>query len=571
MILSYNSSLSTNLLKISEQVKLLRPENYILTDDQVKKRAHYEKDIKSYLIDFWDEAGTNNGIIPDISLECVAEHMKALMDGEFKTLLFVMPPRQGKSTLFSVMFPAYLWLINPSTRMLTSCYAKDYAYRDNYNMQQLIKSKLYQQYWGEKFSLTTVNQSRTRNDKNGARIATSIFGRNVGEGGEYVLLDDVNQVAQMHSPTMLENTNRIVSNILVTRQNMPSKTKFVIAQHRCSHLDAIGSWLSKNDKSTCYVNLPMEYEIKRRSVSVSLKSNKIIWADPRKKEGELLAPLRYDSESIEFLKTHMGKAAYSALYQGNPTMDEAAIFKEEWFRMWSYPFAPPITQVIQSWDTAISTSVDSCYSSCTTWGLFKDTTNSYNMILLNKWSGKKEWTELRQMMLRLAFNYNDLNEEDRPTRIEKKPDIILVEAKANGGSLIQSLARAGVNCVKYNPPRTNKNDKTITNFEDAKAIRARLIAPIVESGRVWVKAIPPSFEDPYPSAKSFIKACVTFPSSAFDSRDVVDTFTMTVDWLQRQGKLYTLDDIIGRQINPFDKYDNKSFNLTKKGIFDVKN
>lgn len=557
MYLSSDYLLSSKLLRLEEEIGILRPESHLLSPEEEEQKQRYEENIDEFFVDFWEEAGTNNPLIPDISLECVAEHLNALENNEFKTLLFVMPPRQGKSTLFSVMYPAYKWVRNPSARMLTACYAKDYAYRDNFYMQELIKSPKYQKYWGKDFTLTTVNQSRTRTNKAGARVAASILGRMTGEGGETVILDDVNNVVDMHSKTKLENSNQIISRVVVTRQNMPSKTKFIIAQHRCSHIDAIGSWLSKNDKDCVYVNIPMEYEIKRRSVSVSRKLDRIIWEDPRTKEGELLAPERYDADSISFLKTHMGASAYSALYQGKPVMDEASIFKEEWFKLWSYPFRPPIIEVIQSWDTAISVSSEAAFSACTNWGIFKDVHHQYNMILLSKWSGRLEWTELRQMILRLGYNYMDTDEKEKASRQEKKPDVILIEAKANGGSLIQSLARAGLSCTSYIPPRTAKHDRRISDYEDAKAMRARLIAPIVESGRVWVKTTSPSYEDAVPSAKSFIKSCTIFPSSALDSRDMVDTMTMTIDWLQRQGKLHTLDDIVGRnRIEP--KYNNNT-------------
>lgn len=557
MLLSTDYNLLSKHLRLQDEVQLIRPENFFLTEEEEEKKKIYETNMEAYFTDFWEEAGTNNPIIPDISLSCVAEHLNALENNEFKTLLFVMPPRQGKSTLFSVMYPAYKWIRNPAARMLTVCYAKDYAYRDNFYMQELIKSQLYQKYWGKNFTLTTINQSRTRNNKSGSRVAASILGRLTGEGAETIVCDDVNNLADMYSKTKLENSNKIISRVVVTRQNMPSKTKFIIAQHRCSHIDAIGAWLSKNDRNCVYVNIPMEYEIKRRTVSVSPNVDRIIWKDPRTKEGELLAPERYDADSIAFLKTHMGAATYSALYQGNPVMDEASIFKEEWFRLWSYPFKPPIIEVIQSWDTAISVNSEAAFSACSTWGIFKDVHHQYNMILLSKWSGRKEWTELRQMMLRLGYNYMDVDEKEPAARNEKKPSVILVEAKANGGSLIQSLARAGLDCTKYNPPRTAKHDRKVGDYEDAKAVRARLVAPIVESGRVWVKTASPSYEDAIPSARSFIKSCTIFPSSALDSRDMVDTFTMTIDWLQRQGKLHTMDEIIGRNM-PEPKYNNNT-------------
>lgn len=509
-------------------------------------RAHYRNNLQDFFINFWKDAGTANDLVPDISLDCLTEHLKALMAGEFKTLLFVMPPRQGKSTFLSVMFPAYLWIHDPRIRLLTTCYAPDYAFRDNKNMQELIQSAQYQYLWGKDFRLTRTSRERTNNSLGGIRVATAIGGKNVGEGGVYNILDDVNNVNDVYSQTKLQKTNNIINNIFVTRQNNPADTKVIMGQHRCSHIDAIGSYLSKNDGSTAYVNLAMEHEIKRRTVTVSKKiPGKIIWEDKRK-EGELLSPTRYTADSLTYLKRHMGTALYSALYQGLPVMDEAAIFKEEWFKFWPHGFLPEFDTIIQSWDTAISTDANACFSACSTYGVFKTHASSQpNLMLLSMWSGKKEWHELYKMMQRLANNYEDVS-YNNPLNYSNKPDVILVEAKANGLSLIQQLSRVGIQCVKYNPPKTN--DRRVGNYEDAKTVRARLVSPIVESGKVWVPTKAPDHDTPQKFAEHFIRACTIFPSNANDTRDIVDTFSQAVDWLKQKRILYDVKDLITQSL-----------------------
>lgn len=546
--MSYSTSFQNKrrVKKIFTEYDLAQNVNQQINPEILDLQNFYRNDLKSFFIDFWAWAGTNSPIKPDISLDAVVEHIYALINKDFKTLIFCMPPRQGKSTLFSVMLEAWLWCRDPSTRILTTCYAKDYAARDNKNMQDLIMSQAYQHVFGSEFKLTTLNQTVTANDKNGKRVATSLQGKNTGEGGTWVVMDDLVNVVDMHSMANLERANHAVSSILISRQNQAADTHFVMAMHRCAHMDTAGAWLARNDGRTCYANIPMEYEIARRTVTVSPFTKKIIWADPRKVEGEVLAPERYPPEELKFIKTHMGNVKYRALYQGHPVMDEASIFKQEWFKIWPYHHEPHYESIIQSWDTAISTNEQSCFSAATNWGVFKDNEGNYNLILLSMWSGRKEWTELRHMAIRLSKNYDDIHFDHPQKNIYKPADYLLIEAKANGGSLIQSLDRAGVKCVKYNPPIRNRRDKVVTQFEDAKAVRARLMAPIVESGRVWVKGEPPHFEHARPVAQNFIRACTSFPSNVNDSRDIVDTFTMTLDHLQRQGKLFTLDDIMHR-------------------------
>lgn len=519
--------------------------NEVVLPEILERGKFYEENLKDFFTDFWHFAGSGNDLVPSIAVDAISEHIKALRAGEFKTLLFSMPPREGKSTFISVMLPAFLWAINPRTRFLTSSYSYDYATRDNQYMQHLINSEPYQILWGHKYQITVANQQKTMTTASGTRIATSISGKTTGEGGTWIILDDCLNINDRYSENKMKKTNSNID-ILWTRQNMADETKFIMAMHRCSVNDPIGHRLAKNNPHTCYVSIAMEYEIKRRTVTMStLEPGRIIWEDPRKEEGELASPKRYSPEAIKEIKTEIGKQAYSALYQGLPVMDESSVFKEEWFKYWPHDFMPNFDMIIQCWDTALSTSSESCFSATTVWGVFKDRSGHNNIMLLSLWTGRKEWNDLRSMAIRMSRNYEDIIFDQMPKNYSNPPDYIIVEAQANGLSLIQSLRRAGVDNVTDYRPR-KKGDRAVGNFEDAKTIRARLVAPIVESGRVWVPTVPRDPESPRHFAQQFIKGCTVFPSNIQDSRDIVDTFTMAIDWLQTRRLLQTMDDIMGK-------------------------
>jgi predicted phage terminase large subunit-like protein len=102
--------------------------------------------------------------------------------------------------------------------------------------------------------------------------------------------------------------------------------------------------------------------------------------------------------------------------------------------------------------------------------------------------------------------------------------MMLVEAKANGISLVQDLRRAGIEAHKFDP----------TKFGD-KTQRVVLATPLIQNGLIYVPALPPDFKKLRPSAKELLRQCELFPAG--ESRDVVDTMTQVILYLQQNGLL----------------------------------
>jgi hypothetical protein len=125
-------------------------------------------------------------------LDAICEHLEAVASLQIKNLLINVPPRFGKSTIVSVMFPAWLWARNPTLRLLYSSYAQGLSTRDALATRRLIESSWYQSQWGSVYRITTDQNEKTRfeNDGRGYRLATSVGGANTGEGGDIIVCDD---------------------------------------------------------------------------------------------------------------------------------------------------------------------------------------------------------------------------------------------------------------------------------------------------------------------------------------------------------------------------------------------
>lgn len=467
-------------------------------------------------------------------LAILCEHLEAVYKNEINYLLINMPFRTGKSLIQNVFFPAWCWAKDPALRIFYVCYSQEVAKLHSAQNRDLIGSSWYKKRWGHKFNITTDNILSFGNNKYGRRFISSVGGKATGLGADIIFADDPNNVREGESKTIRDATNLWWSRSMSSRWNKASTFRKVVSQQRVSYNDLSGYILAQENPNVIHLCLPMEFEKGRRCVTVPLRStNGKKWKDPRSREGELLWPQNMPKAFVDQLKLDLGSEfAVSAQLQQRPSSAKGGIFKKDYFSWWKEEAPPDCHFIIQSWDTALSASADACYSACLTFGVFKDRNEIDNIILLDLWSGRVEYPQLREMAQRLSRNIHDTILEDPEPAYSNsiKPDMILVEAKANGLSLLQDLRQAGVPASRFDPKRCHD-----------KMERARLASPWIEAGRVWVPARPPNYESLRRYADRFVEACVSFPHA--ESNDIVDAMSQAFMKIKEFGEVYHPNDL----------------------------
>src|SRR5262245_58453995 len=73
-------------------------------------------------------------------MTAICEHLEAVSRGRIRNLVIEVPPGSSKSTIVSVMWPVWHWLLNPATRFLTGSYAIGLATRDALRSRRVIAS-----------------------------------------------------------------------------------------------------------------------------------------------------------------------------------------------------------------------------------------------------------------------------------------------------------------------------------------------------------------------------------------------------------------------------------------------
>lgn len=504
------------------------------------------------------------------ALGAVCEHTQAWVVGEIRDLLINIPPRMTKSTTCSVCLGPWAWIDHPEVQFMYLSYSDKLSMRDHRKSRQLIESQWYQARWGESYALAHDQNTKVRydNSKGGYRVQTSLTGTVTGEGADRIVLDDPNSMSDL-SEAGLATVESFWTDVMPTRLNDARTGGTLIVQQRGHERDLSGTVLKEG--GFVHLRLPMEYEPEKPCITVKLPSTLgKKWRDPRIDKGELLWPERIGAEELAQIKKRLGSQYnISGQLQQRPSPGEGGIIKRKWFQIWENAKPPKLDMIMLSIDTAVSEKKDAAYSAITAWGVFRqpvraggqwsrltntvDTTPESgggqwsnmsdptapiaevmvpNVILLNIWRDRCEYTELRKRIKRMSDHYLDdgpLTEPPMKPAKAMKPDMVLIESKSSGISLIQELRKIGVLAIPFNPDKLG--DKTM---------RVRLVTPILEGGRVWLPGKPPDFKLPRKFAAEFLEDAISFPKAA--ARDVVDTMTQALWRLHSTGWISTPDD-----------------------------
>lgn len=480
---------------------------------ELKLRRQAEDDFYTFVQQAWHIVEPGSPFQGGWALKVICEHLEMVFYGKIKRLLINQPPRTGKSTLTSVLFPIWVWIKKSSEQIVCVSYAEKLAVRDNIKSRRLLKSKWFKNRWPH-LCLTDDQDTKTyvENTLGGYRYVAGVDGSLTGWGGNLIIADDLNSVRDT-SDTILESTLSFYTDVLPSRFNDFKTGRMIVVQQRMDEKDISGWILAHQKKEFVCLILPMEFEESRRCITVPLKStNGEPWQDPRKEEGDLLWPERFGPKELKLLKSALnGEYQIAGQLQQRPAPMEGGMIKRAWWMPWKYEETPNIRFTIQAWDTAMSIKDKAAYSACLTFGIFKDDHQHDAIILLSAWRKRVEFPDLYKAVQRMARDYRATS-EDRKINSRYAPDLVLVEEKASGVQLIQTLNKTGITLVGWRPDR----------YGD-KLERVRRVTHLLESGRVYVPYKGPDFMKPRQYADFLIGQAALFPKG--DGADLVDCLT----------------------------------------------
>ena len=301
-----------------------------------------------------------------------------------------------------------------------------------------------------------------------------------------------------------------------SRRNDLENSPIVIVMQRVHYADITGHLLKKGNWTR--LAIPMRFDPDTTYDPVA-DLNRPDLKDPRTEAGQLLFPQKFPEVAVKELEANLGSYGTAGQLQQNPSPKGGGILRSSLINLWPNTKPLPIMQyIVQSYDTAFTEDTMNDPTACTVWGVFWHEGKT-NIMLIDCWQEHMEYPALRQRVIKewsskYAGNPKDIS---NPAR---SPDIVLIEKKGSGQSLLQDLSATKIRIAGYNPGLAGK------------VARAHLITPIMDSGVIWI--IESKAGDSWPTWATWLEKQIDrFPNDEHD--DGVDTMTQALRYLKDSG------------------------------------
>jgi hypothetical protein len=259
----------------------------------------------------------------------IAEALQAIERRDINKLIIEIPPRGGKSELVSKRFPAWYLGRNPHKEIIAASYGSDLARDFGRAARNIVASEEYQSIFPYcRLAADTSAADRWMTMDGGSYVAAGVGTAITGRGAHVGIIDDpVKDRAEAESQIVRDSTWGWYTSTFLTRLT-PDGAQ-VICQTRWHYDDLTGRIKARWDKER------VSYE---EICIPALVNGLSYW------------PERWTKELLEQRKAEIGARDWQSLYMQQPTPDEGAFYRRDWFRY--YDKLPKDVAIIAASDHA---------------------------------------------------------------------------------------------------------------------------------------------------------------------------------------------------------------------------
>lgn len=369
-------------------------------------------------------------------------------------LIINIPPGTTKSTIVTIMFPAWLWTIDTTLRVITNSYSGVLSIEHATKSKDIIRSDKYQKLFPEVvIRRDKSGKQHYENTDGGFRYATSTGATITGFHAHVIINDDPQNPRQANSEALRLSANEHIKT-LSSRKVDKVNTPIITVMQRLHEDDVTGVTLKKKEGSIRHICLPAE--LSKRVKPVELQEYY---------EDGFLDPVRLNREALEEAKLDLGSLGYAGQYDQSPIIEGGNIIKEDWFKRISLTdfnalrFREPMHFYL---DTAYNKKNKKGTNDPS--GIISACKIQNSVYICH---GQKAYKEMPDL-LRFLPEYVHANNYSDKSKLH-------IEPKANGESVVQMLLEnSSLNVVRTPTPVDNK------------LVRLSAVSPRIESGRVYL-------------------------------------------------------------------------------------
>jgi predicted phage terminase large subunit-like protein len=422
-----------------------------------------------------------------------------VVEGRKKRIIINIAPRHTKSEFASIHLPAYFLGRYPGKKVIMASHTSELAVGFGRKVRGLVDRRDFQDLFpGVRLSADSKAAGRWATSGGGEYFAIGVGGALAGKGADLCIIDDPHSeqdaIIGEYNPEVYQKVMEWYEG--GPRQRLQPGGAIIVVMTRWSLRDLTGQLVKKQLNSTNgdtweIVELP-----------AILPSGNALW------------PEFWSLDELTRTKNSIPISKWNAQYMQQPTSEEGALIKREYWQDWTKKKPPKCDVIVQAWDTAFTTGTRADYSACTTWGIFYNEDTERNaIILLDAERGKWEFPGLKRRALELYH--------------EHEPDICLIEGRATGQPLIYELRAMGIPVQEVTVGRGGGGQS------NDKISRVNSVTDVFASQNVFA-----------PKDKRFaqevIEECAAFPAGEHD--DMLDTVVMAMSRFRQGGWLVNDND-----------------------------
>lgn len=308
----------------------------LLTEsERINEKNLCEESLSEFVRNAWHVVEPATPLLWNWHIDTICGYLEAVYRGDILNLIVNVPPGTMKSLIVSVFYPAWVWSKQPSHRFLCGSNEGTLATRDSLRMRTLVNSSWYQGHWGDKVTLSREQAEKTlfKNTVEGHRESQGIGGKITGKRGDTLIIDDPHDTKKTNSDVQREDVLDTWDQAWSTRKNDPIRSAVILIMQRIHQKDLSGHLSKKKNQEWVLLRIPMEYD-SEITFDAALDIGRPDLNDPRKEEGELLFPQRFDENSIKSLKSDLGPYGAAGQLQQRPDPKGGGEFKPEWLKFY---------------------------------------------------------------------------------------------------------------------------------------------------------------------------------------------------------------------------------------------
>ena len=426
-----------------------------------------------------------------------------------KTIVINVPPGSSKSSICTVAFPLWMWLIKPSCTTVNIAFSADLS-KDHQALSKDIPDSdrwrsifdnILTAKWGKPLKIDVCNKNMVQNNFMGKRFNTSVGGSITGRHCDIIIEDDPLNPEQAFSQAERETAIRFHDKTISTRKKNDNCYLNIIIAQRLHEMDVCGHVLQKNLDIT-HICLPGEIT---PSTLVEPEYAREFYTDG------ILNPIRKGRKVLEDLKESMGVDAYTTQVLQLP------------FDLQAQDITPDMFQYIEPGNVRDDITWDVFVDGAFTEKTENDPTGidivakvNGELWVKNSYDVRMKLPDLLKFIKELGYGKFDENGRMiNPPQFDAKNSRIFIEPKASGHPLADMIeVDTDFNFVRIG--EHHKGEAKIVNA--GKKARHELIKPRAESHKIRV--VKGGWNE------GFINQIVGFPRAAHDEH--VDTIGYAV-------------------------------------------